>query len=132
MRTRSVLTALGASVALTLGAASGAGADVGPAAPFEDCKRGYICVYTGLNGTGVMQKWLGDDPNWLDGDKQFHGRVRSICNHGTEDPNNLETVLFYFQTNYRSYYASAGKDWCGNTQSDGSSVKLRSHKWVKA
>lgn len=131
MRTRSVLTALGASVALTLGAASGAGADVGPAAPYDDCPRGYVCVYEGLNGTGDMQKWLGNDSDWLGGDKQFPGRVKSIGNHGTEDPNNLEMVRFYYKKNYESFYAAARKGWCGNTQSDGSSVRLMSHKWVK-
>ncbi|MEV6171805.1 peptidase inhibitor family I36 protein [Streptomyces sp. NPDC051954] len=131
MRTRFVLAGLGASVALTMGAASGAGADVDTAGAYDDCPSSYICAYSGLNGTGTMQKWMGNDANWLTGDKKFTGTVKSICNRGTEDPNNLETVRFYHEADYVDYYAPAGKGWCGNTQSDGSSVKLRSHKWVK-
>ncbi|MEU7583473.1 peptidase inhibitor family I36 protein [Streptomyces sp. NPDC041068] len=115
------------------------------------CDPGDICVYNGLDGQGDVCAWDGNDIDWWTEDGSGSskwvckwaqswdprpGKVKSIWNRGNDD-GSPTSVKFYFNNNYRDYYACAygaknGKPgFKGNTGPD-AGVKLQSHKWVSS
>ncbi|MPY49591.1 peptidase inhibitor family I36 protein [Streptomyces acidicola] len=58
-----VLAALG----LTIGAALTMAGPAMAAPAAWDCPGGYICAYTGTNGTGSRCAWDTSDPDWTSG-----------------------------------------------------------------
>lgn len=143
------------SITAALGAAT-----FGPMAPtssaatqaaWHGCASGDICIYNGLNGTGDVCTWDGNDIDWWtddgSGSSQYlcswtqpwdyrDGNVKSIWNRGTLDAGPAN-VKFYFRANYDGYYACAhgptnGKPgFQGNTGPD-QGAALRSHRWVSS
>lgn len=131
---RNKLALAAAGGALALGAALGTGAgtanaDVGAQA-WGGCSSGEICVYSGLNGTGSMCDWVGNDPDWHTGDERCTITVKSIWNRGTGGAGAPRHVWFHFGANYTGgYYACAAQNFKGNTGPNGG-VRLRSHQWA--
>ncbi|MFH8791105.1 peptidase inhibitor family I36 protein [Streptomyces sp. NPDC017941] len=120
--------AAGGVLALTAALGSGAGAASAGERAWAGCERGEICVYSGPGGTGTRCDWYPDDPDWLTGAETCTIRVRSIWNNG--EAGGFDDVKFYFDTDYRNYYACARNQWRGETGPD-AGVKLRSHRWSK-
>lgn len=117
---------------------------------WSNCYEGDICVYNGLNGTGDMCSWDGNDRDWYTNegsgsnqwvcswaqpwDSRPHN-VKSIWNRGTLQ-GGPASVKFYLTDG--TYYACAhgptadGKPgFQGNTGPD-AGAHLRSHMWVSS
>ncbi|MGW7411009.1 peptidase inhibitor family I36 protein [Streptomyces sp. NPDC054863] len=135
-RTRLALAAAGSALALagTLGAGAGqASAAPVTALAWGGCVSGDICVYSGLNGTGDVCAWDGDDNNWRAGavvcSWSDNKRVMSIWNRGTGGAGSYRHVKFYHSADYKNYYACAAQNFQGNTNGT-AGAWLQSHRWV--
>lgn len=134
---RLTLAALGAALAVGSALSTGSGAmaatPAGTQAAWGGCAVGDICVYTGLNGTGSVCAWDGDDPDWLGGAIKCSWagtkNVKSIWNRGTGGAGDYRHVAFYKKADFEDYYACAAQGFKGNTGPD-AGVRLRSHEWV--
>jgi hypothetical protein len=123
-------TAMVLAVPALLGASSAtATAEPDTTADYANCPSGYVCYYTGLNGTGQKCQWRNadtqhaDDCSWADTTK-----VRSIANHGTSSA--YSGVCSYRLPDY-----DPSQDWSWLKQGHemnlpGGGYKVLSHRWV--
>ncbi|MGJ5898328.1 peptidase inhibitor family I36 protein [Streptomyces niveiscabiei] len=94
-----------------------------------ECPVGYVCVWSGTNGTGSRCAWSSADPDWWGGSVQCSWsdtqNVRSALNRGTSSA--YDGVAFYHGANYTNYSGclsqNGGRDSSFN-------ASLRSHRWV--
>ncbi|WP_338684545.1 peptidase inhibitor family I36 protein [Streptomyces acidiscabies] len=99
------------------------------AAPLAwECSSGYMCVWSGTNGTGSRCTWSSADPDWWNGSVQCSWsdtqNARSAWNRGTSS--SYAGVAFYHGANYSDYsgcLSQGGRDSSFN-------ASLRSHRWV--
>ncbi|MBC2876502.1 MULTISPECIES: peptidase inhibitor family I36 protein [Streptomyces] len=83
------LSALLAAVLISAGAALTTSADAQAAV---SCRRGYFCVWTDANFTGMKIEHSGDD-RWWEGDMNNHDS--SWANHGVSGPGVKDHVKIY-------------------------------------
>lgn len=135
-RVRALRTKAGLVTGVTLLAGLGLGAATAPAqaqprAAAYNCPVGYICFYSGDNGTGDRCAWDGNDNDWRNGNIKCSWsadkNVRSVYNNGTSG--SPSTVVYYAGANYETRKGCTTRGKKGNLAG---TYKLRSHRWVSS
>ncbi|MER5748054.1 peptidase inhibitor family I36 protein [Streptomyces sp. NPDC002225] len=126
------LAAASSLLALAGTLVTGTGTANATAQAWGGCAAGDICVYSGLNGTGSVCAWDGDDNDWESGaitcSWSSTKKVMSIWNNGTGGPGSYKDVHFFHQANRLGWYGCAAQGWAGNTNGT-TGAWLRSHQW---
>ncbi|MGA4843623.1 peptidase inhibitor family I36 protein [Streptomyces sp. G45] len=134
--TRTRLATMAAAVALALPGTAVAAATATaastqektpPSAPAWSCSSGYVCFYTGLNGTGQRCQWRDAstdhrrDCSWA-----ARTKVKSIWNRGTSG--SFSGVTYYRSTGYRGPIDCVRQGDRGNLRPF---YIVLSHKWTR-
>jgi hypothetical protein len=103
----------------------------GRALPQWGCDSGYICFWTGPDGTGSRCAWDIADPDWADGGIRcswaLTTNVKSVFNKGTSGDGS--TGVAYWTTKE----FAGNRIGCTRNGQNGNlagTYKIRSHKWI--
>lgn len=115
-----------AAALATIGVAALASPSAQAAPEVYDCDAGYVCFYSGSNGTGDRCAWLVDDPDWRSGNIQCRAFSvpRSIYNMGIAGY--PDHIAYYQDANYKNRKGCTGPGRYGNLAG---TYSIRSHKW---
>ncbi|WP_381795762.1 peptidase inhibitor family I36 protein [Streptomyces niveus] len=124
IKIRTFAVALATIGATTLTASSAQAAQQG-----YDCDTGYVCFYSGPNGTGTRCAWLVDDPDWQGGNIQCNAFSvpRSIYNMGVAGY--PDHIAYYQETDYVNRKGCTAPGQYGNLAG---TYSIRSHKWHRS
>ncbi|MEU6594134.1 peptidase inhibitor family I36 protein [Streptomyces sp. NPDC046881] len=89
-----------------------------------DCPSGWLCVWSGRNYSGRMQK-VRDNNRDLSRYSVFNGRVLSFYNHGKSCD-----VTIYSGKNYHGHSYVIGRGAKNTAPSGASALRILSNKWV--
>ncbi|MGW6707166.1 peptidase inhibitor family I36 protein [Streptomyces sp. NPDC054956] len=110
----------------TVGASALTGPSAQAATQAYDCDRGYVCFYSGPDGTGARCAWTVDDPDWKAGNIQCRAFSvpRSIYNMGIGGY--PDHIAYYQDANYTNRKGCTRPGQYGNLAGN---YSIRSHKW---
>ncbi|MFE6978815.1 protein kinase [Streptomyces sp. NPDC057682] len=100
---------------------------------YERCAPESVCFFAEAEGRGAMCSWIGDDPDWSDGENDCSwasGRPpRSIFNNGVPDPKGFVDVAYFAEAGLNRRLGCVRR---GERHDLAPSSPVRSHTWAKS